>query len=89
VPKPRSRLDTGLRLLQVRGVSRGVLGSSRPWFWVAVVAGSVRLARRLAGREEEVVYRGNLRPGESLEIEHRAETYAGRRVRSRRRAAPS
>lgn len=80
-----SRLDKGLRLLQARGVNKGVLGSSRGWFWVAVVAWVLRRARRMVGSEYEVVYRGEVRPGEVLQIGHLPETYEGKRVRSRRR----
>lgn len=80
-----SRVDKGLRLLQTRGVSKGVLGNSRGWFWVAVATWVLRRARRMAGSEYEVVYRGEVRPGETLQIGHLPETYEGKRVRSRRR----
>lgn len=80
-----NRLDKGLRFLQTRGVNKGVLGSSRGWFWVAVVAWVLRRARRMVGSEYEVVYRGEVRPGEVLQIGHLPETYEGKRVRSRRR----
>ncbi|MBN2622236.1 MAG: hypothetical protein JXA83_02650 [Acidimicrobiales bacterium] len=81
----RSRLDKGLGLLQRQGVARGVLGGSRGWFWVAVGTWTFRRVRRAVGSEYEVVYRGDLRPGEVLQIDHLAETYQGKRVRSRRR----
>jgi hypothetical protein len=80
-----NRLDKGLRLLQTRGVNKGVLGSSRGWFWVAVVTWVLRRARRMVGSEYEVVYRGEVKPGEVLQIGHLPETYEGKRVRSRRR----
>lgn len=80
-----SRVDRGLRLLQSRGVARGVLGSSRGWFWVAVATWGLRRARRAVGSEYEVVYRGELKPGETIDIAHLTETYKGKRVRSRRR----
>jgi len=85
VPKRNSRLDKGLHVLQVRGVNKGVLGSSRAWFWVAVVTWTLRRLRRGIGSEYELVYRGEVRPGEVLQIGHLPETYAGRKVRSRRR----
>jgi hypothetical protein len=85
VPKRRGRIDKSLRLLQSRGVNKGVLGSSRPWFWVAVVTWGIRRARRGIGSEYELVYRGELKEGETLEIGHLPETYEGKRVRSRRR----
>jgi hypothetical protein len=85
VPSGRSRVDTGLHFLERRGVSKGVLGSSRGWFWVAVVTWIIRRLRRAIGSEYELVYRGTLEPGEVVEIGHRDETYGGKPVRSRRR----
>ncbi|HET6774011.1 MAG TPA: hypothetical protein VFH36_11910 [Acidimicrobiales bacterium] len=85
MPSPTARIDRGLHFLQRRGVSKGVIGSSRGWFWVAVVTWTVRRVRRAIGSEYELVYRGTLKPGEVLEIGHRTETYDGRRVRARRR----
>lgn len=85
MPKRKSRFDKSLKLLQSRGVNKGVLGSSRPWFWVAVVTWGIRRARRAVGSEYELVYRGELKAGETIEIGHVPETYAGKRVRSRRR----
>jgi hypothetical protein len=78
-------LDRGLRLLQSRGVRRGVYGSSRGWFWVAVAAFGVRRFRRAIGSEYELVYRGEVKPGEIIQVGHSTETYDGRQVRSRRR----
>jgi hypothetical protein len=85
MPRRKSRLDTVLRLLQRRGMNLGVLGRSRSWFWVFVAAFGIRRFRRAIGSEYELVYRGELKPGEVIQIDHRAETYEGRRVRSRRR----
>lgn len=85
MPKQKSRLDAALRFGQRRGLNKGVLGSSRPWFWVFVASWGIRRFRRAIGSEYELVYRGDLRPGEVLQIGHRAETYAGKPVRSRRR----
>lgn len=64
---------------------KGVYGSSRAWFWVAVVTWGVRFLRRAAGSQYELVYRGELKPGETLRIGHLPETYQGKRVRARRR----
>jgi hypothetical protein len=80
-----SGFDRGLRLLQTRGVRRGVYGSSRGWFWVAVAAFGVRRFRRAIGSEYELVYRGEVKPGEIIQVGHLPETYEGKRVRSRRR----
>jgi hypothetical protein len=85
VPSRRNRLDKGLAFLQRRGVNKGVLGSSRGWFWVAVATWGLRRLRRAVGSEYELVYRGELKPGEAIRIDHVPETYEGRRVRSRRR----
>jgi hypothetical protein len=89
VPSEKSRIDTVLRYFQVRGVARGIRGTSRPWFWVAVGAWGLRRVRRAIGSEYEVVYRGEVRPGETLQIGHVAETYEGKKVRSRRRKVRS
>lgn len=82
---PSSRTDTRLRRLQSLGISRGVLGTSRGWFWVAVVAFGLRQVRRVIGSEYEVVYRGELKAGEGVHIAHLPETREGGRVRARRR----
>jgi hypothetical protein len=82
----RSRLDRGLQILQRNGVRRGVMGSSRPWFWVAVGTWGLRRLRRAIGSEPEVVYRGELQPGQTFTIEHTAETYGGKKVKVRRRS---
>ena len=89
MPSQKNRLDNGLRYLQRRGVNKGVKGSSRSWFWVAVAAWGVRRLRRAIGSEYELVYRGEVKPGETLQIGHLTETYQGKRVRSRRRKVRS
>jgi hypothetical protein len=50
-----------------------------------------RRLRRAVGSEYDVVWRGDVRPGETIRILHLAETYDGKPVRSRRRTprAPS
>jgi hypothetical protein len=80
-------LERGLRFLQARGVQRGVLGTSRVWFWVAVASWGLRQARRLSGGQPEVVYRAELKPGQAVEIDHLTEVYgtSGKRRRFRRR----
>jgi hypothetical protein len=81
--RPASRRDRVLRLVELAGVRRGVKGGSRAWMRVFVAAWVVRRLRRLIGSEPVVVYRGELKPGETIEINHRDETYAGKRVRRR------
>jgi hypothetical protein len=81
--RPVSRIDRGLRLVQARGMRRGVSGGSRVWFWMFVAAWTSRRLRRAIGSEPAVVYRGELDPGETIEIGHLPETYGGKRVRRR------
>lgn len=80
-----SRSDRVLRHLERRGRILGLFGSSRGWTWVFFAAFGLRRLRRLLGSEYEVVWQGEVKPGETLQIGHRTETYEGRRVRSRRR----
>jgi hypothetical protein len=82
----RSRLDRGLQILQRNGVRRGVMGGSRPWFWVAIGTWGLRRLRRTIGSEPEVVYRGELQPGQTFRIDHLTETYGGKTVKVRRRS---
>ena len=85
MPSTRDRLDGPLRYLQTRSVNKGILGASSTWFWIGVITWGIRFARRTFGSHYELVYRGTLRPGEAVQIAHKAETYSGERVRSRRR----
>lgn len=79
-----SRLDRGLHTLQRNGVRRGLVGGSNRWFWVAVVTWGLRRLRRAVGDEPEVVFRGQLRPGQTFQIGHLPETYGGKKLRRRR-----
>jgi hypothetical protein len=72
---PTSRTDNWLGLLQSRGIQRGFRGSSRGWMWVAVGAFVLRRLRRLTGSEQTIVYRGELKPGQTLRIDHLDEVY--------------
>jgi hypothetical protein len=80
-----SRTDSALVRLQRRGVRNGVFGDSRFWLYVAIFAWGSRFLRRAVGSESRLVYRGELRAGETIRVSHVAETYQGKRVRSRRR----
>jgi hypothetical protein len=51
------------------GFARGI-GGSRAWLTVGVVAGGLRLLRKMAKREADVVYCEELRPGQSMVIQH-------------------
>ena len=81
----RSNIDRNLARLQRRGTRKGIYGSSRFWFWVAVTAWGLRKFRNVTGAVPSLVFRDELRPGESIQVSHAAATYAGKRVRSRRR----
>lgn len=50
------------------GLKQGLLGGSRPWLVVGGAALALRVLRKLAGNEEEVVYREELRPGEAVVV---------------------
>ena len=80
-----SRSDGLLRYLQRTGMARGVLGTSRGWLYVFVGSLALRRLRKAIGSEPEVVFRGELKPGHAVTIDHLPETYDGRRVRVRRR----
>jgi hypothetical protein len=51
------------------GFARG-FGGSRAWLTVGVVAGGLRLLRKMAKREADVVYLEELHPGQSVVIQH-------------------
>jgi hypothetical protein len=82
-----SRTERTLGMLQRRGVQRGVFGSSRAWFWVAVGAWVLRRVRRVVGSEPELVYRAEIKPGQAIQIDHLTEVYGttNRSGRGRRR----
>lgn len=65
------------RLLRV-GIRRGLLGGSRRWLYVGLLAGLGKLLRRMARSQSEVVYREELKPGEVIVVDHQG-------LRSRRR----
>jgi hypothetical protein len=80
-----TRNDRVLHYLQRTGMRKGIRGTSMGWTYVFFGALVLRRLRRAIGSEPQVVYRGELKPGESFVIGHLTETYAGKRVRSRRR----
>lgn len=57
-----------IRFLTRYGTTRGLLGGSRVWTWVAVAGWGLRLLRRSRNGEPKVVYSEILRPGETVEI---------------------
>lgn len=59
-----------LRTLSRLALGRGLLGGSKPWFYVALAVTGLRLLGRMAKREPEVVYSETLDPGHMLSISH-------------------
>ena len=62
----RTLVRRGLRL----GWRRGVLGGNRSWVVVGGLALLGHLAGRAFGREEDVVVRERISPGEAFEVRH-------------------
>ena len=56
-----------LRRLTRTGLRRGMSGS-RGWLVLGIVTGGLRIVRRLARDEEEVLYRAAIKPGDTFEI---------------------
>ena len=73
--RSRSRTEGLLGFLQTRGVQRGIFGSSRAWFWIAIGAWALRRVRRVVGSEPELVFRGEIKPGQAIRIDHTTEVY--------------
>lgn len=55
---------------------KGLLGGSRPWMAVGGAALALRLLKKMAARQPEVVYCEELQPGQTLTISHRDKTFA-------------
>lgn len=83
--RDRSRTDRVLWRLQSLGTRRGIYGGSRGWIWVMVLVFGLRQFRKVIGSDPDIVYRGELRAGETIRIFHKPETYQGKKVRNRRR----
>jgi hypothetical protein len=56
-----------LRRLTRTGLRRGMHGS-RGWMVVGILSGGMRLLRRLAHHEDEILYRTAIKPGDVFEI---------------------
>lgn len=67
-PSGPSGVDRLLSTLLSRGVRRGILGASRGWLLVAVASWGVRRIRR--ANQPQLLYRGKLKPGQTLQIGH-------------------
>jgi hypothetical protein len=51
-----------------RGLRKGVFGGSRPWLVLWLVLAGLRVLRRIARDEPEIVFSEALDPGETLVI---------------------
>lgn len=71
-----------LRFLRRAGIERGLFEGKRSWMWLGGIAWALHWLQRAAGRNESVVYRDELQPGESLVIRREAVPAARRRKRS-------
>ncbi len=58
-----------LKALVRIGFARGI-GGSRAWLTLGVLAGGLRMVKKVAKRAPDVVYREELHPGQSLVIQH-------------------
>jgi hypothetical protein len=56
-----------LRLATRRGLTRG-FGGSRAWMAVGATAVGIRMLRRLAHSQPEVLYRTVVKPGDAFEL---------------------
>jgi hypothetical protein len=83
VARTVTRTERLLRTAQATGMRRGVLGGSPRWVWVFVGTYLLRRLRKAIGSEPVLVYRGELKPGQSFTIDHRPETYDGHQVKRR------
>jgi len=66
--------------LEATGFRRAAQGSGA-WFTLSVTLAALRLLGRLGARKREVVWRGELQPGQALRVGHLLEDRAGRPVR--------
>lgn len=65
------------------GIDQGLLGGNRRWLVLGAVAWAVRAVGWAVRRDEQLLYRERLRPGQQLVVTERA--YDGRRGRRRAR----
>lgn len=72
--------------LQRAAVARVMAGNAtRSWVMIGTAAWLLRTANRLRKPVPEIVYRGTLKPGETIEIGHLAVDQTGRPIRRRDR----
>ena len=56
------------RLIRRRSIEEGVFGGSPKWLAIGVLTWGVWVLRKAWSREDDLVYRTRLKPGESLVI---------------------
>lgn len=66
----RHRSDNGLWLRATHALWRRARSGNGRWVAAAIVASGLRLLLRMSRREREVVYSGELAPGQQLNIRH-------------------
>jgi hypothetical protein len=71
-----------LPMARRRAITEGVLGGNRRWLVLGGLAWALRAYRYASTREPEVVYRAELRPGETLVLERQEPKKRGRGRRS-------
>jgi hypothetical protein len=78
-----ARLRSGRRkggilgTLQSIGMSRGVFGNSKGWFYVGTGLWTLRTVRRIAERKPEILLREEIKPGQKLVIANGRATVEG------------
>lgn len=77
-------IDRLLASLQTRGVRKGIFGSSRAWLWITVASWGIRRIRR--ANQPQLIYRGKLKPGQTLQISQLKEIVEAAPRRRRRRS---
>ena len=69
-----------LRTIERTGMTRGLMGGSRGWFYVGTGLWTLRKVRSLAQRQPEILLREELRPGERMTIANGVATIASEPV---------
>jgi hypothetical protein len=52
------------------GLRKGLIDGSRPWLFVGTTVAAIRIVRRFTRKEPEVVFCGEIKPGQALVIKH-------------------
>lgn len=75
--RPGGRKRGVFGTLQSIGISRGVFGDSKGWFYVGTGLWTLRTVKRLAERKPEILLREEIRPGQKLVIANDRATVDG------------